>query len=119
MYIVKLSSNGTLQWSRTVGGTDEDQAFSILQTKDRGFAVAGFTVSFGLVSTHDMYIVKFDSNWNTCGNSALVFSSSDTLGTINPVTPTVTSPTSVITSRTPFVGSGGTLTTVCISGIQP
>jgi hypothetical protein len=66
-----------------------------------------------------MYIIKYDSSWNTCGsNDSLVSSTSGTLGTITTVTPTVTSPTGFITPRTPTVGSGGTVTTVCIVGIQ-
>src|SRR4030095_12871781 len=46
MYIVKLDAGGTLQWRRTAGGTFEDQAFSIIQTTDGGFAVAGFNPAF-------------------------------------------------------------------------
>jgi hypothetical protein len=114
MYIVKLSSNGTLQWSRTVGGTDDDRAFSIIRTTDGGYAAAGRGGPAG-----DMYIVKFDSNWNTCGNSTLVSSQPGTWDSISSVTPTVTSQTGFITPRTPVVGSGGTLTTICVTGIQP
>src|ERR1043166_1596416 len=43
MYIVKLNGSGTLQWSKTVGGTSTDQAYSIVQTTDGGFVAAGFT----------------------------------------------------------------------------
>jgi len=58
-YIVKLDASGTLQWSRTVGGTDIDLAFSIIQTTDNGYAVAGLTSSFG-AGGHDAYILKID-----------------------------------------------------------
>jgi len=60
MYIVKLSSNGTLLWSRTIGGSDDDAAFSIVQTSDGGYTVAGGTYSFG-AGDNDMYIIKLDS----------------------------------------------------------
>jgi hypothetical protein len=73
MYIVKLDSSGTLQWSRTIGGAQNDQVYSIIQTIDGGFAAAGYTASFG-AGNSDMYIVKLDSSgtlqWNrTIGGS--------------------------------------------------
>lgn len=62
-YIVKLSNIGNLQWSRTIGGTNYDYAWSIVQTPDRGFAIAGSTNSFG-AGSDDIYLVKLDSNGN-------------------------------------------------------
>ena len=60
MYIVKLNSSGSLQWTRTIGGTSEDVALSIIQSTDGGYAIAGYTSSFG-GGYMDMYIVKLDS----------------------------------------------------------
>src|SRR5437667_383958 len=62
MYIVKLDGSGTLQWSRTVGGTANDVVRSIKQTTDGGYAVAGYTQSFGAGGLADFYIVKLDSS---------------------------------------------------------
>lgn len=61
MYIVKLDAGGNLQWSKTVGGTDFDYAYSIIQTSDGGFAVAGKTVSYG-AGGYDVYVVKLSSS---------------------------------------------------------
>jgi len=61
MYIIKLDANGILQWTRTVGGPDYDDALSIIQTADGGYAVAGETYSFG-AGSYDMYIIKLDAN---------------------------------------------------------
>ena len=44
---MKLNNNGTLQWSRTVGGTNLEIAYSIVQTRDGGYAVTGWSESFG------------------------------------------------------------------------
>jgi type IX secretion system substrate protein/beta-propeller uncharacterized protein DUF5122 len=60
-YIVKLDASGTLQWSRTVGGTAYDGAINIVQSKDGGYAIAGYTLSFG-AGDFDMYIVKLDAS---------------------------------------------------------
>jgi hypothetical protein len=61
MYIVKLSSTGAIQWTRTVGGTGNDLALSIIQTTDGGYATVGYTNSFG-TGGYDFFIVKLDAN---------------------------------------------------------
>jgi len=60
MFVVKLDSNGSLQWTRTIGGADREFAYSIVQTSDGGYAVAGKTSSFG--NGDKMYIVKLDNS---------------------------------------------------------
>ena len=39
MYIVKLTSSGSFQWGRTIGGTNHDYGYTIIQTTDGGFEV--------------------------------------------------------------------------------
>ncbi len=59
MFIVRLDSIGTLQWAKTIGSTGDEFAYSIVQTADGGFAVAGYTDSFG--NAEKVYIAKLDS----------------------------------------------------------
>ena len=61
MYILKINSDGTLGWTRTVGGTGYDAAWAIINTSDGGYAVAGRTNSYG-AGGYDMYIVKLNSS---------------------------------------------------------
>jgi hypothetical protein len=63
VYVVKLDANGNLQWTKTIGGPKDDQGFSLIQTSDGGYAVAGFTKSFG-AGEADVYVVKLDANGN-------------------------------------------------------
>jgi hypothetical protein len=63
VYIVKLDASGNLQWTRTIGGIESDNAFSIIQTRDGGYAVAGDTRSFGAGGA-DVYVVKLDGSGN-------------------------------------------------------
>ncbi len=60
LYAVKFDSSGTVVWTRTVGGTGTDEARSIVQTSDNGYAIAGFSNSYG-AGGYDVYIVKLDS----------------------------------------------------------
>ena len=46
-YILKLNSRGEIEWRKTFGREDYDEANSIQQTKDGGYIVAGWTASLG------------------------------------------------------------------------
>lgn len=45
--LVKTDSSGNIQWNRIYGGIDDDYAQSVVQTDDRGYALAGCTDSYG------------------------------------------------------------------------
>jgi len=63
VYVVKLDARGNLQWTKTIGGPASETGFSLIQTSDGGYAIAGFTASFGAGET-DLYLVKLDANGN-------------------------------------------------------
>ncbi len=112
MYIVKLNNSGVLQWSKTVGGSSDEQVQSVIKTTDGGFIAAGFTASFG-AGGKDMFIVKFDASGNTCGNTTSPSSISGTSGTATSPSFTVVTQNPTVTTPTPTIGSGGILTTIC------
>ena len=64
-YVVKLDATGNLQWTRTMGGTGDDQAYSIIQTTAGGYAIAGSTNSFG-AGADDIYLIILDGSGNSC-----------------------------------------------------
>jgi len=47
-------------WSKTYGGTNGDWGFSVVQSSDGGYAIAGVTSSYG-AGGDDIYLVKTDS----------------------------------------------------------
>lgn len=61
MYIIKLDGSGNLQWTRTVGGSNNDRAWNIIQTSDGGYGIAGWGNSYGS-GNYDMYCAKLDIN---------------------------------------------------------
>ncbi len=75
-WVVKLDSNRGISWSRCLGGSGEDIAFSIQQTSDGGYIVAGQTTSTNgdVTGNHggfyDCWVVKLDSrgeiSWSKC-----------------------------------------------------
>ena len=60
VYILKLNSSGDTVWTRTYGGDSDDEAYSVAQTTDGGYIIAGYTDSFG-ADGGDMYLIKTDS----------------------------------------------------------
>jgi len=68
-WIVKLDSTGNIQWQKSYGGTVKDIAYSIEQTNDGGYIVAGISQSndgdvTGNHGGYDCWIVKLDSTGN-------------------------------------------------------
>ncbi len=85
-WVVKLNSAGVIQWAKCLGGTASDYLYSIIQTSDSGYAVAGQTLSSdGDVSGNhgggDAWVVKLNDTggieWQHCygGSSSEIFSS--------------------------------------------
>ena len=62
-YLIKIDFAGNMQWNKTYGGTNGDNAFALVQTADGGYALAGGELSFG-AGNHDYWLVKTDSNGN-------------------------------------------------------
>ena len=74
-WIVKLDSIGVVEWQKSLGGTGDDSAHSIIQTSDGGFVVAGSSSSTngditGNIGFRDYWVVKLNSSgvldWEKC-----------------------------------------------------
>jgi len=61
--VIKLSSAGDIEWQRTYGDSGNDEAYSIRQTSDGGYIVAGSTTSFG-AGEADFLILKLSTDGN-------------------------------------------------------
>jgi hypothetical protein len=111
VYVVKLDAHGNLQWTKTIGGENEDLGLSLIQTSDGGYAIAGNTESFG-AGGDDVYVVKLDKNGNACCavSQTPQVGSGGRLG--SSPTPSIGSG-GTLTSPTPTTSSGGTLTNQC------
>lgn len=82
IWVVRLNATGTIQWQRTLGGSDDDGLgfisdgfVSIKQTSDEGFILGGYTESSdGDVTNHhgnrDAWVVKLSATgtvvWQRC-----------------------------------------------------
>jgi hypothetical protein len=66
-YLVKTDSSGNMQWNKTYGGAANDGAYFMVQTSDGGYALAGWTQSFG-AGSDDLYLIKTDASGNALWN---------------------------------------------------
>jgi hypothetical protein len=62
-YLVKTNNQGTIQWTRTYGGTGFDGASSVHQTPDGGYIVGGYSSSVS-AGGYDFLLLKVDGNGN-------------------------------------------------------
>ncbi len=72
-WLLKINSEGNIQWDKSLGGTQSDDAMSVKQTADGGYIVAGRTYSNDgdVTGFHgapggfsDMWVVKTDAEGN-------------------------------------------------------
>jgi len=70
-WIVKLDALGNKQWDKSFGGTSDDILFSMLQTTDKGYMLAGHSASGAggnkaqaSKGGWDYWVVKIDSSGN-------------------------------------------------------
>jgi hypothetical protein len=61
--LVKTDSSGNQLWRKTYGGNGDDEAVSVVQTGDGGYAIAGSTMSYG-AGDRDFWLVRTDSSGN-------------------------------------------------------
>lgn len=64
--VLKTDEFGDSLWTKTFGGDSYDIGYDLIQTIDGGYAIAGYTESFGNDSLQgDIYVIKTDSLGNT------------------------------------------------------
>ncbi len=60
-YVAKVDPDGELLWDETFGGGRQEIAYSIIETEDGGYAIGGYTDSFG-AGENDFFLVIIDAD---------------------------------------------------------
>ena len=55
--LLKINSDGDSLWTKTFGGVESDKGYSVKQTSDNGYIIAGTTASFGN-GFLDLYLIR-------------------------------------------------------------
>jgi ribosomal protein S11 len=64
-YFIRTDSNGNLKFAKTYGGKGRDEAYSLIQTSDGGFLLAGISESYNKSGISEMYLVRTDPEGNS------------------------------------------------------
>ncbi|HEY2722909.1 MAG TPA: hypothetical protein VGI82_14345, partial [Chitinophagaceae bacterium] len=68
-WIIKIDATGNLKWQKSLGGSGDDEIYSVKSTPDGGCIAAGFTESTdgdvtGFHGQRDYWVVKVDGSGN-------------------------------------------------------
>jgi len=61
IWVLKLDADGDVEWQKTYGGRNEEEGYSVQQTSDGGYIVAGSTDSFG-APEENAWVLKLESD---------------------------------------------------------
>ena len=80
--ISKFSSENTLEWQKTYGGSEDDSASAIIQSLDRGFMVLGYAKSSDLdvsknAGSKDFWLLKLSNTGVIMWEKSFGFSGAD------------------------------------------
>ncbi|QCX01765.1 hypothetical protein FGM00_17185 [Aggregatimonas sangjinii] len=81
-WLLKLDSDGNLEWSKTYGGSKDDRGQSLVQTADGGYSLTGYAMSSdgdGSVNNgfHDNWVIKLDAQGTLQWEKSFGFSGHD------------------------------------------
>ena len=81
IYLLKTDPDGNIIWTKTYGGTFADDATDVIQTSDNGFAITGYTLSYGgrhafLLKTDESGMQQFFHVFGTLETLSIVSGSS-------------------------------------------
>jgi len=88
-WVVKLNTEGNIEWQKTIGGNDDDNLYSVIQAQDGGFLLGGLSKS-GISGDKselsrggfDYWVMKLDSSGEIEWQKTLGGTSNDVLGSI-------------------------------------
>jgi len=70
IWLIKTDAIGDTLWTRTFGGGNDEEGYSVWQTEDGGYIITGYTNSFG-EGDDDVWIIKTNRDGDTLWTKTL------------------------------------------------
>ncbi len=67
VWLIRTDANGNHLWNKTFGGPNLDLGYSIVECDSGGFAIVGWTTSFG-AGSRDVWLIRTDASGNHLWN---------------------------------------------------
>lgn len=83
IWIIRLDKYRDKRWTKKFGGEKDDVGYSILQTPDEDYIIAGYTESYG-AGGKDVWIIKLDKNGEKVWDKTFGYQYNDCAYTIQP-----------------------------------
>ncbi|PCJ85350.1 MAG: hypothetical protein COA57_07735 [Flavobacteriales bacterium] len=61
IYLIRTDNEGEMVWTKTFGGSGTEKGYSVFETEDKGFVIAGNTESYGMGGS-DIYLIRTGAN---------------------------------------------------------
>jgi hypothetical protein len=78
IWLIKTDASGNQLWTKTFGGSKDEQGYSVKQTSDGGYIVTGFTTPLGS-DYEDVWMIKTTPDVNSVKNNNINIPSADAL----------------------------------------
>jgi hypothetical protein len=65
LYLIKANAQGETAWTRVYGGLGEDQGYSVQQTSDGGYIIAGVMTESIASADSNLWLIKTDASGDT------------------------------------------------------
>lgn len=92
-WVLKVDTNGVIQWQQTYGGTNQDFLYTMLPSGDGGFLLGGESTSAASgnktnenIGLYDYWLVKIDANGNKLWDRCYGTKDQDWMWSIQPAT---------------------------------
>jgi len=82
IWLLKTNSLGDTLWTKVIGGTDDDNGYSVQETDDGGIVLGGETNSFG-AGASDIWLLKMDEDGDTIWTRTYGGANYDECGEVN------------------------------------